>query len=229
MGLVLLAILAADPVQDVLEQYASSDAEVEAAPAEGRSAKELNQLGFDLYKQKKYKDAQPFFKAAVVADPKWAVPAYNLACALMLGRDECEPPDSALFFLARAIQLDPKRKKKALEDADLAELRPASDFAALTGVDRKKADVIDKLYRGRTLYSGTPGPGVAEGTLKLNADGTAQECPAHEAGAASPCFTGTWKAMPGGITLELDGKKKRTLSVSEGSAGSYGAFRDCSA
>ena len=79
------------------------------------------------------------------------------------------------------------------------------------------------------LYSGTPGPGVAEGTLKLNDDGTAEECPAHDSGTGANCRSGTWKAVPGGITLELEGKKKRTLSVGEESVGGYGAFRDCSA
>ncbi len=97
-------------------------------------AKQLNTLGFRLYKQGKYQQALPLFYRASKTDSRYALAQYNLACtaAMIARRNQCFQDeelshllalDSITAALKQSIMLDPKRKSKSQTDPDLAQVR----------------------------------------------------------------------------------------------------------
>src|SRR5690242_4835303 len=90
-----------------------------ATKAAPPSAKALNSDGFDLYKAGKYPEALEKFQAAVKADPKNALPPYNVAATLGVLRKQgqiCQYSahrETILEQLKASVKLDPKRLARA--------------------------------------------------------------------------------------------------------------------
>ena len=97
------------------------------------SSMKINAAGFDLYEQKKYKDAVMVFKQAAEMDEKNAVPWYNLACTLSLLYGSGEVVDLSELFtsLKNAVDNNPEYLNKSKTDTDLDAVRNMPDFKAI--------------------------------------------------------------------------------------------------
>lgn len=93
------------------------------------AAMAYNDAGFAHHKKKDWAGAADLFAKATAADPSFALPAYNLACAYArLGDPKSRP--ALTIALARA-GADPSIATHAKTDEDLASLRGESWFTAL--------------------------------------------------------------------------------------------------
>jgi hypothetical protein len=115
------------------------------------AAKTVNKLGLSFHKQKEYVKAMTLFQCATSLDPEFALAHYNLACAIALDVSTTAQESSytvrdAKAALQKAIQLDPQRKARALEDPDLAWLRGSFFWVVqILGVDPKSEQGREKL------------------------------------------------------------------------------------
>jgi hypothetical protein len=99
--------------------------------AEKDLAEALNSGGFYQYKKKKYKEANRWWRAALVVRPSLIVARYNLACGLALD-GATKPALAEIEELARATKEgDPSAAnflEKAKSDDDLASVRDDAKF-----------------------------------------------------------------------------------------------------
>ncbi|MGZ3453066.1 MAG: hypothetical protein ACXVEF_25890 [Polyangiales bacterium] len=99
--------------------------------AEKDLAEALNSGGFHHYQKKKYKQANRWWRAALVVRPSLIVARYNLACGLALD-GATKPAIAEIEELARATKEgDPSAAnylEKAKSDEDLASVRDDSKF-----------------------------------------------------------------------------------------------------
>jgi tetratricopeptide (TPR) repeat protein len=145
-----------------------------ASTAGGQPAKarELNTEGFRLYQAGHFPEALERFQAAAQAHPGYALAHYNVAATLGVLRKQqkvCEYqayPETILQHLTRAVELDPRRLKRAQEDADLEPIRRTVGWQRLLGRSPARAGDVPALLRAVDWY----GPGMgAHGTLvRLN-------------------------------------------------------------
>lgn len=147
-----------------------------ALPALAQSAAKLNSRGFDLYKQQRYAEAIDAFRAAIEKDEKHALAHYNLAATLALMRTKglvCEHDayrSVILQELQRAIQLDPRRRTRALEDADFQSVHDTLGWQKVKGltVPKDAAAILTAVH----WYGPSPGAYGPTHQLRFRADGT---------------------------------------------------------
>lgn len=89
------------------------------------SSIKMNEAGYVLYTQKRYKEALPYFKAAIELDTKYEFANYNYACTLALLNGQGEKVDipEIVFHLRRSLKLDPNKKYHMRSDTDLDSVR----------------------------------------------------------------------------------------------------------
>ena len=194
------------------------DAYPDAPSTGGSNASELNTLGYRCYKAGMFPEARHLFTLAVRVDEAHALAHYNLACTLMRLRAAgaaCEHDatlGAAMHHLERAVAIDPRRRQRMNEDADLDGLRDNLRFRMLAGVRMGDAERVRDALRGVTVY----GPGVgAFGTLRTltfegPGDGGADSrATLHirtvgEAGPTEPeVRRGYWDAQPGRLVIKV--------------------------
>jgi hypothetical protein len=99
--------------------------------AEKDLAEALNSGGYNQYKKKSYKEANRWWRAALVVRPSLIVARYNLACGLALD-GAAKPAVAEIEELARATREgDPSAAnflEKAKSDEDLASVRDDAKF-----------------------------------------------------------------------------------------------------
>lgn len=136
-----------------------------AAPVLGETARELNEKGYELYKEGDYVGALGYFREAIKADPTYALPHYNLACVLgifrkMGGEMVCEHDafkETILDYLEESIRLDPKRLDRAKGDADLDPIKDTIRYQVLLGLSPTNPEDIEEFLVQVTWYGPAPG------------------------------------------------------------------------
>jgi hypothetical protein len=190
----------------------------DAASAQGSTAGELNTLGYRCYKAGDMAAAARLFGLAIQLDEAHALAHYNLACALALLRRSGPPCEHdatlrrILHHLERAVAIDPKRRERMREDADLDDIRSNLRYRVLDGVRANDPEGIRAALAGVTLY-GMPqgafgslwrasfaGPGDGSETSIV----TVTVRTVTDDGVGPPReVTGRWSAGPGRLTLKL--------------------------
>ncbi|OVE76839.1 hypothetical protein BVX98_04580 [bacterium F11] len=127
----------------------------EAGAIEPDKKTNFNTLGYREYKKGNYRKAEELFERAIRLNPKHVLAHYNLACtrALLLEQEggyEMGPNylDTIIKSVKKSIELDPKRKKRALEDSDLRVIHGTIYFRVLKGeLDLNSDAIIMKLIK----------------------------------------------------------------------------------
>lgn len=147
-----------------------------ALPVFAQSAAALNARGFDAYKQQRYAEAIEQFRAAIERDERYALAHYNLAATLALLRSKgqvCEfdaYQGTILTELERSIQLDARRRKRALEDSDFESVHATLGWQRVKGltVAKHAREMLTAVH----WYGPSPGAYGPTSELRFEADGT---------------------------------------------------------
>jgi tetratricopeptide (TPR) repeat protein len=186
------------------------------------SAKTLNTEGFQLYQAGKYPEALEKFRAAVQADPKHALAQYNVAATLGVLRKQglvCHHDAykaTILEYLTASVKLDPKRLKRAKEDADLDPIRDTVGWQRLLGRSPTRAADVPEILRKVSWYG--PGVGVY-GTLvtvRFEEGGKltlTKKVPQEEGAPKAETVTGTYSVKGRTVEVRLPGQKPDTGSL----------------
>ena len=186
------------------------------------SAKTLNTEGFRLYQAGKYPEALEKFRAAVQADPKHALAQYNVAATLGVLRKQgrvCHHDAykaTILEYLTASVKLDPKRLKRAKEDADLDPIRDTVGWQRLLGRSPTRAADVPEILRKVSWYG--PGVGVY-GTLvtvRFEEGGKltlTKKVPQEEGAPKAETVTGTYSVKGRTVEVKLPGQKPDTGSL----------------
>lgn len=135
-----------------------------SGPTSTRSAKELNTLGFRLYKLGNYGEALDYFKNAIEVNPDYALAHYNLACTLGVLRKqnkECYYEayrERIVHHLSRAVELDPNRRERMKSDPDLEPIHDTVGYQIMLGKNPNKTKDAISILINVTWYS--PGLGM---------------------------------------------------------------------
>lgn len=189
-----------------------------------QTAKALNTEGFRLYQAGKYPEALAKFQAAVQADPQHALAQYNVAATLGVLRkqglvcDYSAYKGSILEFLEAAVKLDPKRLKRAKQDADLDPIRDTVGWQRLLGLSPTRAADVPAILRKVSWYG--PGIGVYGTlvTLRFEDGGkvTMVKKVVQEEGPPKPrTLTGTYTVKSGKVQVSFPGQKPDTGTLSD--------------
>lgn len=143
--------------------------------AEGKSVKQINSEGFELYKQGKYEDALIYFKKSFEADEAYYRAHYNYACtvSILYARDVCgyqEDLESVFTHLEKTVQLKPEYKTKMRKDPDLKPLRQFYRFYMIAGYDVKEEKDLFEVLTSISWYGPKPGVYPANPVFKFNTD-----------------------------------------------------------
>lgn len=185
-------------------------------------AKTLNSDGFDLYKAGKYPEALEKFQAAAQADPKLALPRYNVAATLGVLRKQgqiCQHSahrDAILENLKASVKLDPKRLQRAKEDADLDPIRDTVGWQQLLGRSPARAADVPEILRQVSWFG--PGMGVYGTlvTLKFEEGGKVtvnKKVPQEQGAPKVETLTGTYSVKGRNVEVKLTGQKPDTGSL----------------
>jgi len=122
------------------------------------TAQELNDLGYEYYKKKDYKNAYKYWKITTQKYPKFAMGHYNLACAINILFDKMgcmisETPElnnlysknQAIEHLGLSIKYRKDRWKRMQKDSDLKSLYPSFGYQKLLGANLKSTKNIQKF------------------------------------------------------------------------------------
>ncbi len=248
--LTLLALLAApsqaSPMTDALHRHGLTAGKPPADDAARAAARAHNSAAMDLYNAGDLNGARDRFVQAIDADNTFALAHYNLACVLSLmlhdpmtlkvavcPQHSGATPAGALYHLARAVELDPKRHDRMRKDSDLDLLRYFLAYKAFDGADLSDPASLREALKDTKYWGPKPGAHPAA-RLLLRADGTAQHMDL-EGDFVQTERKGTWKVLDDGtIELTLDsGVKTFTatpLGALTGESRTYDADADaCSA
>ena len=106
---------------------------------EDMNARDLNNAGFELYKQKLYSEAIIVFRCALEEDEDHLYANYNLACTLSLLKDQGVDVSilEIFMYLEKSLLISPTLVAQARQDEDLEYIR----------VDPRFAELIDRVYK----------------------------------------------------------------------------------
>jgi tetratricopeptide (TPR) repeat protein len=191
-------------------------------PATAPTAKELNTEGFRLYQQGKFPEALAKFREAIQKDPKHALAHYNVAATLGVLRKEglvCHHDaytSTILQHLATAVKLDPKRLKRAKEDADLDPIRETVGWHRLLGRSHLRAADVPVLLKQVQWYG--PGVGVYGTLQKLRFEEGGKvvlrkRTPQDEGPMKEEAITGTYTVKSRKVEVRLPGQQPDTGAI----------------
>ena len=106
-----------------------------------------------LKSEKQYGKAEMAYFEAMLIDPTWSYPAYQLACNYELS----DQHQKAVTYFNKAIELGFADFPMALEDNELGKLRDASDFK------NKLAEIRERYIKDAKERIGTPAAVIPEG------------------------------------------------------------------
>ncbi|MEW5741136.1 MAG: hypothetical protein AB1938_19595 [Myxococcota bacterium] len=149
-----------------------------AGAAWAQSAAQLNAQGFEAYKKQQYQVAIEKFQQAIAHDEGYALAHYNLAATLALMRKKgltCQfdaYQSTILSALERSIELDPRRRKRALEDSDFESVHQTIGWQRVKGltVAKEAKDILIAVH----WYGPSPGAYGPLTELRFVRDGTVQ-------------------------------------------------------
>lgn len=126
-------------------------------------AQSLNNAGYALYKNKKYKEGASLFRCALGDYRDHLYANYNLACtlSLMYGMGEKVDVNEILSLLEKSVLISHSCKEKILKDKDLDPLRKNSKFITF---EMK----IDDLLKPKTLVLTFTGVNLFESTRSIH-------------------------------------------------------------
>ncbi|MDY7227927.1 hypothetical protein [Hyalangium rubrum] len=195
-------------------------AQTPAPPA--TTAKVLNTEGFRLYQEGKYPEALEKFREAVGKDPKHALAQYNVAATLGVLRKQgkvCEYeayPSTILQYLIASVKLDPKRLKRAKEDADLEPIRETLGWQRLLGrAPTRTADVPEILKKVR-WYAHSQGVYGTIGKLTFQDGGKVvrwKKTPQEDGSMKEEEITGTYKVKGRKVEVSFPGQAPDTGTI----------------
>lgn len=212
----------AEPTTENNELIVACKNAMEAFPdepsARRSSSRELNTVGYRCYKAGMLPQAKHLFLLALRVDDNHALAHYNLACTLMLMRAAgatCEHDatlGSVMHHLERAVAIDPKRRTRMKEDADLDGLRDNLRYRMLAGVRMGDPRSVRKALTGVTVYG--PGVGAFDTLRTLTFEGAGDGGPdsrvrvsirtVGDDGPGEPVERkGYWDAQPGRLVIKL--------------------------
>ncbi|MCY1034911.1 tetratricopeptide repeat protein [Corallococcus sp. BB11-1] len=210
-----------------------------AAPPAAPSGTALNTQGFRLYQSGQYPEALARFQAAAEAKPDYALAHYNVAATLGVLRKQgkvCEYSahrDTIVEKLATAVRLDPRRLKRAKEDADLDVIRDTLGWQKLLGLTPAKVADVPALVRAVSWYG--PGVGVYGTTRALKFQGSGRvefwQREVDDSGTPRESRTqGTYTVRGRTVQVRLPGSKPVSGTLSTGGVLTFpeplGAFTD---
>ena len=172
------------------------------APAPPATAKDLNTAGFRLYQEGKYPEALEKFKAAIEKEPKHALAHYNAAATLGVLRKKglvCEYeayPSTILQYLSTSVKLDPKRLKRAKEDADLDPIRETLGWQHLLGRSPTRAADVPEILKQVRWYAHSQGVYGTVGKLTFQDGGKVvhwKKLPQDDGSMKEEEVTGTYR------------------------------------
>ncbi|RKG74465.1 tetratricopeptide repeat protein [Corallococcus terminator] len=196
-----------------------------ATPPTPPSGQALNTQGFRLYQAGKYPEALARFQAAAQAKPDYALAHYNVAATLGLLRKQgkvCEYSahrDVIVEKLTTAVRLDPRRLKRARDDADLDVIRDTLGWQKLLGLTPEKVADVPALVRAVSWYG--PGVGVYGTTraLKFQDGGRVEfwQREVDDSGTPRESRTpGTYTVRGRAVEITLKGRKPVSGTLSTG-------------
>ncbi len=206
-----------------------------AAAQPALTAKDLNTEGFRLYQAGKYPEALEKFQAAAKKDPKHALAQYNVAATLGVLRKQgkvCEYeayPSTILEHLTVSVRLDPKRLKRAKEDADLDPIRETVGWQRLLGRSPTRAADVPVILRSVKWYG--PGVGVYGTLAKLRFEDKGKvvltkRTPQDEGAPKEEEITGTYSVKGRMVEVKLPGQKPDTGALNGEGVLSFKALGD---
>jgi tetratricopeptide (TPR) repeat protein len=183
------------------------------------SAKALNTEGFRLYQAGKYPEALEKFRAATEADPKHALAQYNVAATLGVLRKQgqvCQHDafkTTILEYLTASVRLDPKRLKRAKEDADLDPIRDTVGWQRLLGRSPTRVADVPELLRKVSWYGPSVGVYGTLVTVRFEDGGKltlTRKVPQEEGAPKPETITGTYSVKGRTVEVKLPGQKPDT-------------------
>jgi len=215
-------LLVGESEEEITTTVIGAESEIDQAQVVAESdeveltAKELNSLGYDLYKEKKYEQALAYFKQSFDKDENYYYPHYNYACTLgvLMKLDYpmwYEYRQEVHEHLRIVVDLKPDYLAKIEVDEDLDLFRKDFEYLGLFGYGIDKDSDIDYILKHLNWYM--PGPGVITtigyltfdelGGFELSfldvskMDEGNYDFPIHG-------FTGTYEVVEGLIHFEFD-------------------------
>ncbi len=187
-----------------------------------QSAKDLNTEGFRLYQAGKYPEALEKFRAAATKDPKHALAHYNLAATLGVLRKQglvCHYDaytSTILEHLTTAVKLDPRRMKRAREDADFDPIRETVGWHRLLGRSHTRAADVPELLKKVKWFG--PGVGVygTLQTLRFEEGGKVvltKKVPQDEGPMKEEAVTGAYSVKGRKVEVKLPNQKPDTGAI----------------
>lgn len=145
-----------------------------------QSARDLNTEGYRLYVAGKFPEALDYFRAAVAADPDYALARYNLACTLGVLRKQgpgavCtyDAYKSAILDqLEAAVRLDPQTRAKAETDPDLDPVRDTVRYLRLFGYFPANREDVGTFLTAVSWFGPSAGAFGPAAALDFRTDGT---------------------------------------------------------
>lgn len=182
-----------------------------ALPALAQSAAQLNSQGFDLYKKGQFAEAIAKFREATEKDGKHALAHYNLAATLARVRNDGQVCNleayrsTIIAELKRSIELDPRRRKRALEDNDFASVHDTAAWQFIAGktVEKNGAEILQAV----SWYGPSPGAYGPSSGLRFLADGKVDGWYLDLSGddVKRVARAGRWKLAGRQVTIEWAG------------------------
>jgi tetratricopeptide (TPR) repeat protein len=182
-----------------------------AKQSPGSPGRDLNTEGFRLYKQKKYVEAAKRFEQALAAEPGFALAHYNLACTLALlykrGPDCARGVyrEAILDHLAKAVDLDEKRRARMAVDADLADVRGTFRYQVLKGLSPAKTEDVKAILQHVAWEGPTVEVYGPASTLRFQANGSCvlKILDAFEDKVNWEVYRGTYRVQGNQVVLSL--------------------------
>jgi len=185
-----------------------------------KAAEQHNSQGMHAYDAREYDGAAESFLQAMEADPTWAIPPFNRACALALHKqhnDRCAVERSEILDLVElSIKLDARRRKKAKSDSDLTIIRDSVRYQLLIGrsITKDLAVILDEV----SWYG--PSPGVYGPMAGIDFDGElvkVWQLKIDDEGTPSKRHRkGTWRVVGKKVVITIDGKEMTGTLSAEG-------------
>lgn len=144
-----------------------------------QQARQHNDRGLSLHRAGKLEEGLAAFRAAIEADPEYAMGHYNVACSLALLRAAGKVCDvdayrgAILEHLERAITLDPQRRERARVDDDLRAVHDTLGFQRVV-LQRKLTTAADRraVLVAVSWFGPSPGAYGPMSALDFHDDGT---------------------------------------------------------
>jgi tetratricopeptide (TPR) repeat protein len=198
-------------------------------PALAQSATALNSQGVELLRVRKYAEAIEKFQQAIGFDESHALAHYNFAATLARVRSQgavCEFSAyraTIISELQRSIELDPRRRERALVDKDFKTVHDTLGWQFIAGktVEKNAAEILQAV----TWYGPAPGAFGPVSGVRFERGGKVSSWVLDLSGdSARRVFSEGWKWTVSGVTVTIEsstrtGEQPRCATWTLGASG----------